>query len=121
MNFDSLKYRVKNELSEFAIQNKSILSSETRYFFICPTQKDIDNILAELSPAENKFKQTYSMMFDVADTKGTDFNAVLQNQVVSIMPGQNMKMQKAKGRVIIIPMGDFCLLDYYLACYLWFF
>lgn len=87
INFDSLKYRVKNELSEFAIQNKSILSSETRYFFICPTQKDIDNILAELSPAENKFNQTYSMMFDVADTKGTDFNAVLQNQVVSNYAG----------------------------------
>lgn len=87
VNFDSLKYRVKNELSEFAIQNKSILSSETRYFFICPTQKDIDHILAELSPAENKFNQTYSMMFDVADTKGTDFNAVLQNQVVSNYAG----------------------------------
>ena len=87
VNFDSLNYRVKNELSEFAIQNKSILSSETRYFFICPTQKDIDNILAELSPAENKFKQTYSMMFDVADTEGTDFNAVLQNQVVSNYAG----------------------------------
>lgn len=87
INFDSLKYRVKNELSEFAIQNKSILSSETRYFFICPTQKDIDNILAELSPAENKFNQTYSMMFDVADTKGTDFNAVLQNQIVSNYAG----------------------------------
>lgn len=87
VNFDSLKYRVKNELSEFAIQNKSILSSETRYFFICPTQKDIDNILAELSPAENKFNQTYSMMFDVADTKGTDFNVVLQNQVVSNYAG----------------------------------
>lgn len=87
VNFDSLKYRVKKELSEFAIQNKSILSSETRYFFICPTQKDIDNILAELSPAENKFKQTYSMMFDVADTKETDFNAVLQNQVVSNYAG----------------------------------
>ena len=87
VNFDSLNYRVKNELSEFAIQNKSILSSETRYFFICPTQKDIDNILAELSPAENKFKQTYNMMFDVADTKGTDFNAVLQNQVVSNYAG----------------------------------
>ena len=87
VNFDSLNYRVKNELSEFAIQNKSILSSEKRYFFICPTQKDIDNILAELSPAENKFKQTYSMMFDVADTKGTDFNAVLQNQVVSNYAG----------------------------------
>ena len=87
VNFDNLKYRVKNELSEFAIQNKSILSSETRYFFICPTQKDIDNILAELSPAENKFNQTYCMMFDVADTKGTDFNAVLQNQLVSNYAG----------------------------------
>ncbi len=87
VNFDSLKYQVKNELSEFAIQNKSILSSETRYFFICPTQKDIDNILAELSPAENKFNQTYCMMFDVADTKGTDFNAVLQNQLVSNYAG----------------------------------
>ena len=27
------------------------------------------------------------MMFDVADTKGTDFNAVLQNQVVSNYAG----------------------------------
>lgn len=87
VNFDSLKYQVKNELSEFSIQNKSILSSETRYFFICPTQKDIDNILAELSPAENKFNQTYCMMFDVADTNGTDFNAVLQNQLVSNYAG----------------------------------
>ena len=58
ISFDSLKYRVKAELSELAIQSKSVLSSETHYYIICPMQKDIDNILAELSPAENKFSQT---------------------------------------------------------------
>lgn len=79
--FDSLKYRVKDELSQFAIQNKSVLSSETRYYFICPTQKDIENILAELSPAENKFRQTYSMMFNAVGEQEADFNANLQNQI----------------------------------------
>ncbi|MCM1212561.1 MAG: ABC transporter permease [Blautia sp.] len=81
--FDNLKYRVKAELSEFIIQNKSALSSETHYFFICPTQKDIDNILAELSPAENKFSQTYNMMFDAEGEQESDFDAALQNQLVS--------------------------------------
>ena len=83
ISFDSLKYRVKAELSELAIQSKSVLSSETHYYIICPMQKDIDNILAELSPAENKFSQTYNMMFDAEGGQETDFNAALQNQLGS--------------------------------------
>lgn len=95
--FDSLEYRVKDELSQFAIQNKSVLSSETRYFFICPTQKDIDNILAELSPAENKCRRMYSMMFDATGEQEADFNAALQNQIGSSYAGakfENAEIEK---------------------------
>ncbi len=81
ISFGNLKYRVKTELSELVIQSKSALSSETHYFFICPTQKEIDNIITELSPAENKFSRTYSMMFDAEGKQETDFNAALQNQL----------------------------------------
>ena len=81
ISFGNLKYRVKTELSEFVIQSKSALSSETHYFFICPTQKEIDNIITELSPAENKFSRTYSMMFDAEGKQETEFNAALQNQL----------------------------------------
>lgn len=81
ISFGNLKYRVKAELSELVIQSKSALSSETHYFFICPTQKEIDNIITELSPAENKFSRTYSMMFDAEGKQGTEFNAALQNQL----------------------------------------
>ena len=81
ISFGNLKYRVKTELSELVIQSKSALSSETHYFFICPTQKEIDNIITELSPAENKFSRTYSMMFDAEGKQETEFNAALQNQL----------------------------------------
>ena len=81
ISFGNLKYRIKAELSEFIIQSKSALSSETHYFFICPTQKEIDNIITELSPAENKFSRTYSMMFDAEGKQETEFNAALQNQL----------------------------------------
>ena len=81
ISFGNLKYRIKAELSEFIIQSKSVLSSETHYFFICPTQKEIDNIITELSPAENKFSRTYSMMFDAEGKQETEFNAALQNQL----------------------------------------
>lgn len=90
ISFDSLKYRVKAELSELVIESKSVLSAETHYFFICPTQKEIDNILAELSPAENKLKQTYSMMFDAEGEQKTEFNAALRNQLVSNYAGGNI-------------------------------
>ena len=81
ISFGNLKYRVKTELSELVIQSKNALSSETHYFFICPTQKEIDNIITELSPAENKFSRTYSMMFDAEGKQETEFNAALQNQL----------------------------------------
>ena len=87
ISFDSLKYRVKAELSELVIESKSVLSAETHYFFICPTQKEIDNILAELSPAENKLEQTYNMMFDAEGEQKTEFNAALRNQLVSNYAG----------------------------------
>lgn len=87
ISFDSLRYRVKAELSELAIESKSALSAETHYFFICPTQKEIDHILAELSPAENKLEQTYSMMFDAEGEQEADFNAALQNRLVSDYAG----------------------------------
>ena len=87
ISFDSLKYRVKAELSELVIESKSVLSAESHYFFICPTQKEIDNILAELSPAENKLEQTYSMMFDAEGEQETEFNAALQNQLGSNYAG----------------------------------
>ena len=96
ISFDSLKYRVKAELSELAIQSKSALSSETHYYFICPMQKDIDNILAELSPAENKFSQTYSMMFDAEGGQETDFNAALQNQLGSNYAGAKYENAETK-------------------------
>ena len=96
ISFDSLKYRVKAELSELAIQSKSVLSSETHYYFICPIQKDIDNILAELSPAENKFSQTYSMMFDAEGGQETDFNAALQNQLGSNYAGAKYENAETK-------------------------
>lgn len=87
ISFDSLKYRVKTELSDIVIQSKSVLAAETKYFFICPTQKEIGNILAELSPAENKLEQTYSMMFDAEGEREAEFNAALQNQLVSNYAG----------------------------------
>ena len=85
--FDSLEYRVKSELSQLTIQSKSVLSSESLYFFVCPTQMDIDNIFTELSPSENRYSKTYCMMFDASGEQKADFNAVLQNQINSNYAG----------------------------------
>lgn len=118
ISFDSLKYRVKAELSEFVIESKSVLSAETHYFFICPTQKEIDNIIAELSPAENKLEQIYSMMFDAEGKQEVDFNTAIRNQLISNYAGASYENAEIKGRVIIIPLEVFCLSVCFLACYL---
>ena len=115
ISFDSLKYRVKAELSELAIQSKSVLSSETHYYFICPIQKDIDNILAELSPAENKFSQTYSMMFDAEGGQETDFNAALQNQLGSNYAGAKYENAETKRQSDNYTYGGFLFIGLLLS------
>ena len=115
ISFDSLKYRVKAELSELAIQSKSVLSSETHYYFICPMQKDIDNILAELSPAENKFSQTYSMMFDAEGGQETDFNAALQNQLGSNYAGAKYENAETKRQSDNYTYGGFLFIGLLLS------
>ncbi len=115
ISFDSLKYRVKAELSELAIQSKSVLSSETHYYFICPMQKDIDNILAELSPAENKFSQTYSMMFDAEGGQETDFNAALQNQLGSNYSGAKYENAETKRQSDNYTYGGFLFIGLLLS------
>ena len=115
ISFDSLKYRVKAELSELAIQSKSVLSSETHYYFICPMQKDIDNILAELSPAENKFSQTYSMMFDAEGGQETDFNAALQNQLGSSYAGAKYENAETKRQSDNFTYGGFLFIGLLLS------
>ena len=115
ISFDSLKYRVKAELSELAIQSKSVLSSETHYYFICPMQKDIDNILAGLSPAENKFSQTYSMMFDAEGGQETDFNAALQNQLGSNYAGAKYENAETKRQSDNYTYGGFLFIGLLLS------
>ena len=115
ISFDSLKYRVKAELSELAIQSKSVLSSETHYYFICPMQKDIDNILAELSPTENKFSQTYSMMFDAEGGQETDFNAALQNQLGSNYAGAKYENAETKRQSDNYTYGGFLFIGLLLS------
>ena len=115
ISFDSLKYRVKAELSELAIQSKSVLSSETHYYFICPMQKDIDNILAELSPAENKFSQTYNMMFDAEGGQETDFNAALQNQLGSSYAGAKYENAETKRQSDNFTYGGFLFIGLLLS------
>ena len=115
ISFDSLKYRVKAELSELAIQSKSVLSSETHYYFICPMQKDIDNILAELSPAENKFSQTYNMMFDAEGGQETDFNAALQNQLGSNYAGAKYENAETKRQSDNYTYGGFLFIGLLLS------
>ena len=115
ISFDSLKYRVKAELSELAIQSKSVLSSETHYYIICPMQKDIDNILAELSPAENKFSQTYSMMFDAEGGQETDFNAALQNQLGSNYAGAKYENAETKRQSDNYTYGGFLFIGLLLS------
>ena len=115
ISFDSLKYRVKAELSELAIQSKSVLSSETHYYIICPMQKDIDNILAELSPAENKFSQTYNMMFDAEGGQETDFNAALQNQLGSNYAGAKYENAETKRQSDNFTYGGFLFIGLLLS------
>ena len=115
ISFDSLKYRVKAELSELAIESKSALSAETHYFFICPTQKEIDNILAELSPAENKLEQTYSMMFDAEGEQETDFNAALRNQLVSNYAGATYENAEIKRQSDNYTFGGFLFIGLLLS------
>ena len=115
ISFDSLKYRVKAELSELAIQSKSVLSSETHYYIICPMQKDIGNILAELSPAENKFSQTYNMMFDAEGGQETDFNAALQNQLGSNYAGAKYENAETKRQSDNYTYGGFLFIGLLLS------
>ena len=115
ISFDSLKYRVKAELSELAIQSKSVLSSETHYYIICPMQKDIGNILAELSPAENKFSQTYNMMFDAEGGQETDFNAALQNQLGSSYAGAKYENAETKRQSDNFTYGGFLFIGLLLS------
>lgn len=115
ISFDSLKYRVKAELLELAIQSKSVLSSETHYYIICPMQKDIDNILAELSPAENKFSQTYNMMFDAEGGQETDFNAALQNQLGSSYAGAKYENAETKRQSDNYTYGGFLFIGLLLS------
>ena len=115
ISFDSLKYRVKAELSELAIQSKSVLSSETHYYIICPMQKDIGNILAELSPAENKFSQTYNMMFDAEGGQETDFNAALQNQLGSSYAGAKYENAETKRQSDNYTYGGFLFIGLLLS------
>lgn len=79
--FDHLIYHVKSELSHLAIQNKSVLSSETLYYIICPDRNCIDNILIELSPADGKSKRTYNMMINVYGQQKKGYIADLQGFV----------------------------------------
>ncbi|MCM1221801.1 MAG: ABC transporter permease [Lachnospiraceae bacterium] len=113
--FDGLKYQIKAELSELVIQSKSVLSSETHYFFICPTQKDIDNILAALSPAENKFGQTYNMMFDAEGEQKADFDAALQNQLVSNYAGAKFENAETKRQSNHYTFGGFLFIGLLLS------
>ena len=115
ISFDSLKYRVKAELSELAIESKSALSAETHYFFICPTQKEIDNILAELSPAENKLEQTYSMMFDAEGEQETDFNAALRKQLSSNYAGATYENAEIKRQSDNYTFGGFLFIGLLLS------
>ena len=115
ISFDSLKYRVKAELSELAIQSKSVLSSETHYYIICPMQKDIGNILAELSPAENKFSQTYNMMFDAEGGQETDYNAALQNQLGSSYAGAKYENAETKRQSDNYTYGGFLFIGLLLS------
>lgn len=115
ISFGSLKYRVKAELSELVIESKSVLSAETHYFFICPTQKEIDKILAELSPAENKLEQTYSMMFDAEGGQEADFNAALRNQLVSNYAGATYENAEIKRQSDNYTFGGFLFIGLLLS------
>ena len=78
-------------------------------------QKDIDNILAELSPAENKFSQTYSMMFDAEGGQETDFNAALQNQLGSNYAGAKYENAETKRQSDNYTYGGFLFIGLLLS------
>lgn len=93
IHFQDIEYHVKAEIDYLSIQSKSVLSSETLYYFVCPTQEDIDNILARLEPDENRYNRTYRMMFDTDGNQKMDFISTLQNRVLSEF--QNAKFENA--------------------------
>lgn len=115
ISFGSLKYRVKAELSELVIQSKSVLSAETHYFFICSTLKEIDNIIAELSPTENKLEQTYSMMFDAEGEQEIDFNTALRNQLSSNYAGVTYENAEIKRQSDNYTFGGFLFIGLLLS------
>lgn len=115
ISFGSLKYRVKAELSELVIQSKSVLSAETHYFFICSTLKEIDNIIAELSPTENKLEQTYSMMFDAEGEQEIDFNTALRNQLSSNYAGVTYENAEIKRQNDNYTFGGFLFIGLLLS------
>lgn len=115
ISFDSLKYRIKAELPQLTIQSKSALSSETRCFFVCPTQEVINSIFAELSPAENKFTQTYNMMFDAEGEQEIDFNAALQNQLGSNYAGAKYENAETRRQSDNYTFGGFLFIGLLLS------
>lgn len=79
--FEQIRYSVKSELNQLSIQNKSILSSETFYYFVVPTQDDIEALVQVLMPSETRLRQSYNMMFDANGENEQEFIAVLQSQL----------------------------------------
>lgn len=81
IHLNTRQYRIKAELPRLRIHSKSALSSESSYFLICPTQRDITQILAALAPAEKSFRQTCNMMFDADGEQEGPFNTALRDKV----------------------------------------
>ncbi len=79
--FGQTRYTVKSELSRLSIQNKSILSSETFYYFVLPSQEDIEALIQTLMPPETRMRQTYNMMFDASGEKEQEFIGALRSQL----------------------------------------
>lgn len=79
--FEQTKYTIKSELAQLSIQNKSVLSSETFYYFVVPTQEDIDALLQVLMPSEMRLRQSYNMMFDASGENEQEFIDVLQSRL----------------------------------------
>ena len=77
--FEQTKYTIKSELAQLSIQNKSVLSSETFYYFVVPTQEDIEALLQVLMPSEMRLCQSYNMMFDASGENEQEFIDVLQS------------------------------------------
>lgn len=79
--FEQTKYTIKSELTQLSIQNKSVLSSETFYYFIVPTQEDIEALLQVLMPSELRLQQSYNMMFDASGENEQEFIGALQSRL----------------------------------------